>query len=77
MASWLAIVPIAAFSLGLLTSLATFYFWLSQSVRKRYAAEREFEHIKAGQAAIQQMLTMLSDDIEQLKTEFVRYSSKD
>lgn len=72
----IALIPVLAFSLGLLTSLATFYIWLSQSVRKRYAAERDFQHLKASQAAMQQMLIALDDSIDELKKEFIRYSER-
>lgn len=72
----IGLIPIFAFSLGLLTSLATFYLWLSNSVRKRYAAERDFEHIKRNQEAVTQLLGQLDDDIKDLRTELIRYMEK-
>lgn len=70
---FLSLVPILAFSLGLLTSLATFYIWLSQSVRKRYAAEREFEHVKRNQEQIHSLLITIDDDLKDLRVEVIRY----
>lgn len=43
MQNWLAL---AGFVLGLFTSLAGALAWYATSVRKRYAAERDFQHLK-------------------------------
>jgi hypothetical protein len=77
MATSISLIPIAAFSLGLLTSLATFYLWLSQSVRKRYAAEREFEHLKAKLETNNQFLIQIEEDIQNLRIEVIRYMERD
>lgn len=39
-------VAIGGFILGLLTSLAGFLVWYGSSVRKSYAAERDFAHLR-------------------------------
>lgn len=75
MTATLALLPIIAFAIGLLTSLATFYLWLSNSVRKKYAAEREFEHIQRNQEGLKTLILELSDDIDGLKVEIVRFMS--
>lgn len=77
MAAITSLIPIVAFALGLLTSLASFYLWLSNSVRKKYAAERDFEHLKASLEANKQLLLQIDEDVQNLRIEIIRYMEKD
>lgn len=68
----IAVLPIAGFLLGLLTSLAGVLVFYRNSVQKRYAAERDFQHLKRNYESIVQMLTIISDEIDDVRLEVVR-----
>lgn len=72
----IALLPLVALTLGIISTLSGFFLYYSGSVRKRYAAERDFEHLKRNQESIQQMLTMMDDSIGDLRTEIIRLTSR-
>lgn len=48
----------------------------TSSVRKRYAAERAFDHLRNGQLEQSKLLVQLDDRIDDLRTEIVRLAGK-
>jgi len=72
----LSLVPLAGLLLGILSTLGGAFFYWNGAVRKRYAAERDFEHLRRNQEQILQMLKLLDDDLGDVKTELVRLGSK-
>lgn len=65
MISFNEFVAIGGFILGLLTSLAGFLTWYGSSVKKAYAAERDFNHLRRNYEQLaenqQHMLKMLEN----------------
>jgi hypothetical protein len=69
------IVPIIsalALVLGIVSTIGGFFFYWSSSVRKRYAAERDFEHIKRNHQQVIEMLTQMDDEMSDLRAEVIR-----
>jgi hypothetical protein len=55
-------LAIGGFLLGLGTTLVGIVAWLSQSAKKRYAAERDFEHLKRNyQQLVEGQATLLRE----------------
>lgn len=67
MSNAIALVPLVGLSLALFSSVVSFFLFYSASVRKKYAAERDFQHLKRNQENIQQLIQLLADDIDELK----------
>jgi nitrogen fixation protein FixH len=57
-------VAISGFILGLITALAGWLAWYGTAVRKRYAAERDFNHLRRNyeQLAENQKIILLAMD---------------
>lgn len=69
-------VALGGFLLGLLTSLLGALAWYGSAVRKRYAAERDFQHLKnnyaqlaANQGTILSALQETNDKLGDIHTE--------
>jgi len=71
-----SLLPFAGFLLGLLTALAGLFAYYKNSLKKSYAAERDFQHLKRNQEQMVQMLLQLDDSIDGLRIEIVRITSK-
>lgn len=59
------IIAIGGFLIGLGTTLCGVLAWYSSSVRKKYAAEREFNHLRNNQQQIQAGLNDLVQENEE------------
>lgn len=68
----IALVPLAGLFLGIISTIGGFFLYYTSTIRKRYAAERDFQHLKGNQQAIIELLKLLESDIEDLKLELVR-----
>lgn len=63
------LIALGALALTIITTIAGALIWYSQGERKKYAAERDFVHLKNNQKSISDGIVHLSDLIEQhLKT---------
>lgn len=76
MQAFLPFLPLAAFLLGLLTALGGFVAYFRSSVQKKYAAERDFQHLRRNQEQLMQMLVQVDDTLNELKTEVVRIEAR-
>jgi hypothetical protein len=72
----LALVPVLALLLALFSSIGGFTLFYASSVRKKYAAERAFDHIRASQLEQSRLIVSLDDKIEELRVEIVRLAGK-
>lgn len=72
MASLLPLLPFFGFVLGLLTAGAGLLAYYRSSLKKEYAAERDFQHLKRNQEQLLQGLVHIDDGIAELKVEIVR-----
>lgn len=71
----IALLPMVSLLLGLVSTVGGFFLYYSGSVRKRYAAERDFQHLLRNQESIVQMLIALDDGVSDLRVEVIRLSS--
>lgn len=55
----------AALVIGVLTSIGGATAWYSAFVRKRYAAERDYQHLKRNYETMRDALTDLSTEMDQ------------
>lgn len=60
-------VAILGFILGLLTSLAGFLAWYGSSVKKSYAAERDFNHLRRNYEQLAENQKHILIEIENVK----------
>lgn len=58
-------IAVVGFLIGLGTTLVGVLSWYSSSVKKRYAAERDFNHLRNNQAQIQQGINHLCEEMEE------------
>lgn len=72
----IAFLPLASMVLGIISTAGGFFLYYSGSVRKRYAAERDFQHLKRNQEQIVQLLNLLHDDISDLQNEMIRLTEQ-
>ena len=59
-ADWIALTSLVLGSAGFFSGI---YFWWSGSIKKTYAAERDFLHLKRNQEMITQGITDLEDEM--------------
>lgn len=71
-----ALLPFAGFAVGLLTALAGLFAYYKNSLRKSYAAERDFQHLRRNQEQLVQSLIEIDNSIEGLRIEIVRIEAK-
>lgn len=62
-------LAIASFTLGIGGTLWAVVQWYTSSQTKRYAAERDFQHLKRNQEMISQGIGSLAEDIDEVKEE--------
>ena len=72
----IALLPLVATTLGVVSSIGGFLLYYNGSVRKRYAAERDFQHLLRNQENISQHLIQLDDSLNDIRTELARLSPK-
>lgn len=67
-------VAIGGFILGILTSFAGFLAWYTSGVKKSYAAERDFNHLRRNyeqlaqnQQAILSLLDSMNDEVGRIR----------
>ena len=68
----IALLPLVATTLGVVSSIGGFLLYYNGSVRKRYAAERDFQHLLRNQENISQHLIQLDDSLNDIRTELAR-----
>lgn len=49
---------------GLLSFVGGIFFWFKSNVEKRYAAERDFAHIRGDYKSLQEYVKLVGDDVE-------------
>lgn len=57
-------IALGSFLLGLITSFLGVLFWYANSVKREYAAERDFQHLLRNQENISKGITFLTKEIE-------------
>jgi hypothetical protein len=72
----IALLPLVATTLGVVSSIGGFLLYYNGSVRKRYAAERDFQHLLRNQETISQHLIQLDDSLNDIRTELARIAGK-
>ena len=72
----IALLPLVATTLGVVSSIGGFLLYYNGSVRKRSAAERDFQHLLRNQENISQHLIQLDDSLNDIRTELARLSPK-
>lgn len=76
MSNAIALLPLVATTLGVVSSIGGFLLYYNGSVRKRYAAERDFNHLLRNQENIVQLLKLLDDSLDDIRVELARLSEK-
>ena len=72
----IALLPLVATTLGVVSSIGGFLLYYNGSVRKRYASERDFEHLKRNQEQISRLIMELDDSLDDIRTELARIGSR-
>jgi chromosome segregation ATPase len=66
MGNWINLISL---SIGLLSFLSGGILWYRGSIEKRYAAERDFQHLKKNQEGIAVLLTQMDDSLDDMQRE--------
>lgn len=72
----IALLPLVATFLGVVSTIGGFLLYYNSSVRKRYAAERDFQHLKKNQEQMGQLLLQIDDSLNDIRTELARLTAK-
>jgi hypothetical protein len=65
-----SIIAILTFLTGVGGGVLGMLRWFSTSERKRYAAEREFIHLRNNQEQMKQSLALLSEEFDEMASDF-------
>jgi len=57
-------ISLGSFLLGLFTSSVAALVWYANSVKKQYAAERDFQHLLKNQTSISSGIAVLTKEVE-------------
>jgi len=70
-----SIISILTFLAGVGGGVLGMLRWLSTSERKKFAAEREFQHLLKNQAQMRQSLAMLGHELDELSADMKTQSA--